>query len=163
MDVLQDRDPAVRSDRIREETMKKEEIRELFVKGIDCSQVVAGDVCRRDGNDRRRCKKSICVFWRRYDVWGNLRCGYRSSDGACGMKYGHCREEDMDQKNIMMQKTAEFKKNFQQKYPSCMCRELLGHDLGKPGELEKVMEEGLLLDFCPGVVEAAIESLEKVL
>ena len=30
-------------------------------------------------------------------------------------------------------------------------------------ELEKVMEEGLLLDFCPDVVEAAIEALEQVL
>ena len=71
--------------------------------------------------------------------------------------------ENEESSIIMMQKTAEFKAYFQQKYPSCMCRELLGYDLGKPGELEKVMEEGLLLDFCPGVVEAAIEALEKVL
>lgn len=69
----------------------------------------------------------------------------------------------MDQKNIMMEKTAQFKKFFQEKYPSCMCRDLLEHDIGQPGELEKVMEEGLLMDLCPDVVEAAIEALEQVL
>ncbi len=44
-----------------------------------------------------------------------------------------------------------------------MCRDLLEHDIGQPGELEKVMEEGLLMDLCPDVVEAAIEALEQVL
>ena len=61
--------------------MKKEEIRELFVKGIDCSQVVAGTFAEEMGMTEEDAR-SICVFWRRYDVWGNLRCGYRSSDGA---------------------------------------------------------------------------------
>ena len=99
---------------------------------------------------------------------GGMMCGETCGavTGALmviGMKYGHAKEGDMDQKNVMMEKTAEFKKLFQEKYPSCMCRDLLGHDIGQPGELEKVMEEGLLLDFCPDVVEAAIEALEQVL
>lgn len=97
-----------------------------------------------------------------------MMCGETCGDvtGALmviGMKYGHAKEGDMDQKNVMMEKTVEFKKLFQEKYPSCMCRDLLGHDIGQPGELEKVMEESLLLDFCPDVVEAALEALEQVL
>ena len=142
--------------------MKQEEIRELFIKGIDCSQVVAGAFAEEMGMTEEEARKVSACFG------GGMMCGETCGavTGALmvlGMKYGHCKEDDMDQKNIMMQKTAEFKAYFQQKYPSCMCREVLGYDLGKPGELEKVMEEGLLLDFCPGVVEAAIEALEKVL
>src|SRR5699024_9204136 len=120
------------------------EIGELFVRGIDCAQVGAGRFAEEMGMTEEDARKVSACFG------GGMMCGETCGavTGALmvlGMKYGNCREEDMDQKNIMMQKTAEFKKNFQQKYPSCMCRELLGHDLGKQGELEKVMEEGLLL------------------
>lgn len=80
-----------------------------------------------------------------------------------GLKYGHSAEGDQEQKGKMQEKTAEFKKLFLEKYPSCMCRELLGHDLSKPGEMEKVLEKGLMMDFCPCVVEDVIEILKKVL
>lgn len=34
--------------------MEKEKIAELFMKGIDCSQVVAGGICRRTGDHTGR-------------------------------------------------------------------------------------------------------------
>ena len=80
-----------------------------------------------------------------------------------GMVYGHSREGDQSQKEIMAAKTGEFKKLFGEKYSSCICRELLGHDISKPGEMEKVLEKGLMFDFCPRVVEDTIDILEKIL
>lgn len=43
-----------------------------------------------------------------------------------------------------------------------MCRELLGHDISKPGEMEKVLEKGLMFDLCPRIVEDVIKILENM-
>ncbi|WP_346663405.1 C-GCAxxG-C-C family protein [uncultured Merdimonas sp.] len=142
--------------------MKKEEIRQLFIQGIDCSQVVAGHFAQEMGMTTEEARKVSACFG------GGMMCGETCGavTGALmviGMKYGHCKEGDLEQKNIMMAKVAEFKKHFHKKYPSCMCKDLLGHDVGQPGELEKVLEEGLMMDFCPHVVNAAIDALEQVL
>lgn len=142
--------------------MNIEEIKKLFMQEIDCSQVVAGHFAKACGMDEKSMRKVAACFG------GGMQCGETCGavTGALmviGMKYGHCEEGDQAQKMIMAEKTAEFKRLFAEKRSSCICKELLGHDLSQPGELEKVMEEGLLLDFCPGVVEDAIEVLEKIL
>ena len=41
---------------------------------------------------------------------------------------------DLKQKEIMREKTSEFKRLFAEKYESSMCRELLGHDISKEDE-----------------------------
>ena len=62
------------------------------------------------GGDLRRCDRRVIVL---------------------GMVFGHSEENDGDQKGIMAGKVAEFKKRFLEKYPSDMCREILGHDTFK--------------------------------
>ena len=142
--------------------MTKEEIRELFMQGIDCSQVVTGRFADRMKMEEADARKVSACFG------GGMMCGETCGavTGALmviGMIYGHSKEGDQEQKNVMSEKTAEFKRLFLEKYPSCMCRELLGHDISKPGEMDKVLEKGLLFEFCPEVVENTIEILEKIL
>lgn len=142
--------------------MTKEEIRELFMQGIDCSQVVTGQFADRMKMEEADARKVSACFG------GGMMCGETCGavTGALmviGMIYGHSKEGDQEQKNVMSEKTAEFKRLFLEKYPSCMCRELLGHDISKPGEMDKVLEKGLLFEFCPEVVENTIEILEKIL
>lgn len=142
--------------------MCKEEIKELFQKGVDCSQVVTGAFADRIGVDRDTARKMSACFG------GGMMCGETCGavTGALmviGMVYGHAAEGDQEQKAVMSAKTAEFKRLFAEKYPSRMCRELLGHDISKPGEMEKVLEKGLMFDFCPEVVRDTIEILEKML
>ena len=57
---------------------------------------------------------------------------------------------------------AEFKKRFLEKYPSDMCREILGHDISKPGEMDKVLEKGLMFDLCPQIVLDVLPILEEL-
>jgi len=142
--------------------MKKEEIQKLFMQGIDCSQVVAGSFVGELGMDQELLRRMSACFG------GGMMCGETCGavTGALmviGLKYGHSTEGDQEQKSKMQEKTAEFKKCFLKKYPSCMCRELLGHDISKPGEMEKVLEKSLMMDFCPCVVEDVIEILEEIL
>ena len=132
--------------------MTKEEIKNLFMQGIDCSQVVTGAFAEKMGMTEEQARKVSSCFG------GGMMCGETCGavTGALmviGMVYGHSREGDQSQKEIMAAKTGEFKKLFGEKYSSCICRELLGHDISKPGEMEKVLEKGLMFDFCPRVVE----------
>ena len=142
--------------------MTKEEIKNLFMQGIGCSQVVTGAFAEKMGMTEEQARKVSSCFG------GGMMCGETCGavTGALmviGMVYGHSREGDQSQKEIMAAKTGEFKKLFGEKYSSCICRELLGHDISKPGEMEKVLEKGLMFDFCPRVVEDTIDILEKIL
>lgn len=78
------------------------------------------------------------------------------------MKYGHCQEEHMEQKEIMNEKRDEFLEVFLKKYPGCSCRELLGYDISVPEEMQKILDEGLLFDFCPQVVADIMEILDDI-
>ena len=107
--------------------MTREEIRDLFMEGIDCSQVVAGEFDEKTGMDRETLRKMAACFG------GGMQCGETCGavTGALmviGLVYGHSREGDQAQKDRMLEKVSEFKRLFGEKYPSCMCRELLGHE-----------------------------------
>lgn len=149
-------------DACERKTIRFEEIKELFIQGIDCSQVVAGEFAEELGLDKGLLRKASACFG------GGMQCGETCGavTGALmvlGVKYGHSQEGDKEQKQVMMKKTGEFKKLFGEKYPSCICRDLLGHDISRREELEKVMKKRLLLQFCPKVVEDTIEILGKII
>lgn len=130
--------------------------------GIDCSQVVAGyfsEACQMDQETMRRV--SACFG-------GGMQCGETCGavTGALmvlGIKYGTAIEGDSDQKEIMKAKITEFKQAFGNVYPSCICKELLGYNIADPEEFQKILDKGLLFDFCPGVVADTIKILEKML
>ena len=141
--------------------MTEEEIKDLFMQGIDCSQVVAGRFADELGIEESLLRKMSACFG------GGMQCGETCGavTGAVmviGLRYGHSENNDSKQKEIMGEKTSEFKRLFADRYKSCMCRELLGYDISKAGEMEQVLEQGLLFDFCPCVVRDVIEILEKM-
>ncbi len=166
MDVQPDKAQAVaeqqNNKREIDRYMNQEQIKELFMQGIDCSQVVAGEFAEKTGMSKKQLRKMSACFG------GGMMCGETCGavTGALmviGLVYGHDKEGDMAQKEIMTAKVAEFKKLLAEKYPSFMCRDMLGHDVSQPGEFEKVLEEGTMFSFCPALVEDTIQILEKIL
>lgn len=142
--------------------MTQERIKELFLQGIDCSQVVTGAFADSLGMDRDVLRRAAACFG------AGMHCAQTCGavTGALmviGLKYGHSREGDERQKQIMSEKMAEFRARFAQKYPCCICRELLGYDISQPEQMQQVLEQGRLFDFCPGVVADTIEILEQIL
>ena len=91
--------------------MTREEIQSLFLQQIDCSQVVAEQFAEELKVDKELLRKVSACFG------GGMQCGETCGavTGALmviGLKYGHFKEDDMDQKVIMMKKVAEFKEKF---------------------------------------------------
>ena len=80
-----------------------------------------------------------------------------------GLKYGHFKEGDAEQKQVMREKSEEFKKKFLEMHESTMCKELLGYDLSKPEELGLALESGRLFDFCPKLTKETIDILKEIL
>ena len=91
--------------------MEKEKIAELFMKGIDCSQVVAGAFAEELGITQEEAYKMAAGFGGGMGI--GETCG--AVVGAMivlGMKYGHFDTEHMEQKEIMNAKRAEFLEKF---------------------------------------------------
>lgn len=142
--------------------MDRDEIKNLFMQGIDCSQVVAGAFAKELGMEPDMLRKMAACFG------GGMQCGETCGavTGALmviGLKYGHSQENDQKTKEEMTQKVAQFQAMFAERYPSRICSCLLGHDISKPEEMEKVLEKGLLFELCPRIVEDTVDILEKIL
>ena len=141
--------------------MDKTQIVELFGKGIDCSQVVVGGSAPELGSAEEVAYRMAAAFGGGMGI--GETCG--AVVGAMivlGLKYGHFDTEHMEQKGVMNEKRAEFIRKFQEKYGSCRCKELLKYDISNPEEMQKIMEEGLLFDFCPEVVKDSLEILKSL-
>lgn len=142
--------------------MKSEEIKKLFIQGIDCSQVVTehfAEFLELDKDFMRRMSSCFGAGMMRGETCGSVTAALM----VIGLKYGHYKEGDSEQKAVMREKSERFKSLFLEKYGSTMCRELLDYDLSKPEELEKAIESGKLLDFCPKLTEQTIEILKNIL
>lgn len=143
--------------------MEEKLIREKFIKGYDCSQVVLAHFAEKLGISEEMANKVAACFG-----GGMMQadtCGaFTGALMAVGLKYGHFNEETLlAEKDIMMAKCAEFKKLFFEKFDSCNCKELLGYDVYIPEEFQEALTSGRMLEFCPTVVKAVIEALEEVL
>lgn len=143
--------------------MEEKVIQDKFIKGYDCSQVVLAHYAEKLGISEDTANKVAACFG-----GGMMQadtCGaFTGALMAIGLKYGHFDEETlMAQKDVMMAKTAEFKKLFFEKFESCNCKDLLGYDVSIPEQLEEALTSGRMLGFCPTVVAAVIECLDKVL
>ena len=136
-------------------------IREKFIKGYDCSQVVLSYFAERLGITEEMANKVSACFGGGM-MHGDTCGAFTGAIMAVGLKYGHCEVEHMGQKDIMNAKRAEFLQRFQEKYAVCNCKGLLKHDISKPEEMQKILDEGLLFDFCPEVVKDSITILKEI-
>lgn len=143
--------------------MDENQIREEFIKGYDCAQVVITQYAEKLGLTREQANKVAACFG-----GGMLQadtCGaFTGALMVIGLKYGHYDEETLlAQKDVMMAKSAEFKKRFFEKFETCNCKGLLGYDVSIPEEFQEALSSGRMLGFCPTVVKAVCECLNQTL
>ena len=143
--------------------MEKLEIQEKFAQGYDCAQVVLAHFSEELGLSKDMAYKVSACFGGGM-MQGDACGAYTGALMAIGLKYGHFNEDVLlKEKDVMMAKTAEFKKLFYEKFASCNCRDLLGYDVAIPEELQKAIDSGHMMGFCPTVVMAVIDILKRVL
>lgn len=142
--------------------MEEKRILECFHNGIDCSQVVLSSVAPKLGMDEKTALKISAAFGG--GMWHGETCGcIVGALMALGLKYGQSELGDKETKNKFLEKKEKFEKEFTKCNKSLICREILGHDLSAPGELEKIISENLLDTICPKLVISACNILEDLL
>lgn len=89
--------------------------------------------------------------------------------GACvgalmvlGMKFGQYKIEDMESRVKTNQITERFLDDFRRENGSYLCKELLGCDVATETGRKYAIEHKLFTEFCPKMVESAVELIEKL-
>lgn len=137
------------------ERLSKKEIAALFGEGLNCAQVVLGNWADELGYDPEEAHHMAAAFGGgmfRGDTCGAVSGALIAVGLACA-----------DDPQQLKEKTALFQEKFTQRFGSTICRDLIGYDFSKPGQLELAAAGGKLLDFCPEAVAAALEILEEIL
>lgn len=134
---------------------------EYFCNNFNCSQAVFTSFATELGLDEKLALKISTQFG------GGARkgemCGAVS--GALmvlGLKYGHCHAEDMEEKGKAYQIAENFMNKFIEKQGTVVCRELLGYDISKTEDMERIKELNLFKTICPKMIRCATELVEQI-
>ena len=81
---------------------------------------------------------------------------------AIGLKYGHDKADDFSQKEILSAKRTAFLDAFYARYPSVQCKALINYDFSRPEDVQKILDSGVLFDFCPKLVADVIAMTKEL-
>lgn len=141
--------------------MTKQQVADLFMRGQDCSQVVLSHYAEQLGLTEEEANRIAACYGGGSGI-GETCGAVIGALAVIGLKYGHKGPDDMEQKNELMAKRAEFVEKWRARRPGCMCRELLGYDVSDPEQFQIILEKGLMFDLCPELVLDAIEILDEI-
>ena len=80
-----------------------------------------------------------------------------------GLKYGHYHFGNMEEKGRAYQLAEEFMNRFISAKGTVVCRELLGYDISKEEDKQKIRELNLFQTRCPEMIRCAALIVEQML
>lgn len=134
-----------------------------FEKGFNCSQAVFSVFADGLGLDEKTAQKIASGFGGGIARGGDI-CGVvTGAIMALGLKFFNT-EADIQQSKIKVYEIIrEFKKRFEKKHGSTICRQLLGCDISTDEGFKKSLEKDLHNKICKGLVRDAVEIVEKMI
>jgi C_GCAxxG_C_C family probable redox protein len=98
-------------------------------------------------------------------MWRGRTCGaITGALMALGMKYGYGEPIAPEDKGAFLAKCAEFEKKFSAENGKVICKDiLLGYDLGKPEDVEKVLEKELFFTICTKLVCSTCKIMDEMM
>ena len=146
------------------ENMTKDKVLEAFDKGYDCCQVVFhywAEKLGMDGTTAYKVSTGFGAGMLQGETCGAVIGAYM----ALGLKYGFSDtgRAGEDQKVASIIKNVQFREKLLEKYPSTMCRELLGADFSTKEGMKKIKEKKMMTTFCPQLVADIMGILEEIM
>ena len=80
-----------------------------------------------------------------------------------GMLYGQCDASDLESRMRANKVNDEMMKRFREKNGTYICNDLLGCDISTPQGVQHALDNKLFVEFCPKMVESAVEILEEII
>lgn len=135
---------------------------EYYSNNFNCSQAVFTTFAIRFGIEEELALKIATQFG------GGARkgemCGAVSGAlMALGLKYGHFQSENSEQKFNAYRISEIFMDRFIKQNGTVVCRELLGYDLTKPEDMQKIQAENIFRTLCPEYVYNAAMLVEEIM
>jgi len=140
--------------------MKKAE--QYFAGNFNCSQSVLATFAPELGLDEEMALKIGTQFGggsRKGEVCGAVSGALM----VLGLKYGHYHADNMEEKRTAYRIAEDFMNRVIAEKGTTVCRELLGYNVSKPEEEEKIRELGLFQTVCPEMVRCVTGIVEKML
>lgn len=141
---------------------KAEKSENYFKNGFNCSQAVLAAFAEDLGLSEEMALKIATSFG------GGARkgemCGAVS--GALmvlGLKFGNYHYNAPEEKANAYKIAEEFMNCFIEKNGTVVCRELLGYDVSKQEDMQKIKELDLFKSTCPKMIQCATEIVEQML
>lgn len=149
---------------IKKERISKEDVLEEFDQGYDCCQVVFHHWAKRLGVEEDLAYKVSTGFGAgmlQGETCGAVIGAYM----ALGLKYGmyDTGRKGEEQKVASIIKNMQFRNKLLEKYPSSMCKELLGADFSTKEGAQLIREKQMMNTFCPQLVSDIIAILEEIM
>jgi C_GCAxxG_C_C family probable redox protein len=148
---------------MRIEKISEEIVADLFKQGIDCSQIILGYYAEKIGISDEAAIKISSAFGG--GMWRGRTCGaVTGALMALGMKYGYNEPIAPEEKGVFLAKCAKFEQKFSTENGSVICKDiLLGYDLSKPEDMEKVLEKELFFTICTKLVCSTCKILDEII
>ena len=141
--------------------MDKEQVAGLFMRGQDCGQVVFSHYADELGITYDEANRIASAFGGGSGI-GETCGAVIGTLLVIGMKYGHNGPDDMERRNVLMARRAEFIEKWKERRGSCMCNDLLGDDISTPEGLGRILEAGTMFTLCPELVLDAVDIMDNM-
>lgn len=131
-----------------------------FAQGFNCSQAVFSAYASELDIQDEIALKLTSPFGGGTAHQGHVCGAVTGALMVLGAQKGNAIPESKDETYRMAE---DYIKRFQELHGSILCRELTGHDISKPGEMQKARESGVFKNTCPGLVKDAAELVSEFL
>ena len=125
--------------------MTRDDVIREFMQGRNCAQCVLGAYAGETGYDPEETDRVASCFG------GGMLMGQ-----TCGAVTGALMAVGL--LGGGREQTLEFEKQFQERFGTCVCQELLDHI-----PLAQAKESGKMLEVCPNYVKAAVEIVDGIM
>lgn len=143
--------------------MEAQQVKEEFIKGYDCSQVVFRYFAERFGISEDEANRIAAGFGGGM-LLGSVCGAYTGALMALGLKYGHSNSDGLlSQKDVMIAKNMQLKEKVTAEFGTVECKKLIGYDVSTPEGLKGALDSGKMLEFCPCLVEKVIKIVEEIM
>ncbi len=142
---------------------KVQQAKSLFFDGYSCSQSVLMTYAALFDLKPETAARIAAPFGggvaRRGETCGAVNGAFM----VLGLKYGHTSAADLDSKEKTYHGVEQFISQFQERYGSILCNDLLDCDISTPEGLQSAHDSQLFVTRCPIFVGDAIEILDQIM
>lgn len=135
---------------------------EYFSQKLHCSQAVLAAFADECGISFEQAVKLGSCFgsgMRKGEVCGAVTGALM----VIGLLFGQKNAADTDGRQVSNQMNDKMMNRFKEKCGSYLCNDLLKCDISTPEGVKYAKDNNLFTDFCPKMVEAAVEVVEEII